>query len=98
MGGEHIFCYNCIHFDNINLCKTRHQFIRPQKARYCHDFVDRTKILKPKEEIPQLAKPLEEVPIAPVEIKLEVKSEIKVKKLTWWQKIIKFLLFWRKNE
>ena len=95
--GEHIFCYNCCHFNDINLCKTRGQLVKPQKGRFCQDFVDKTKILKPKEEIPQPIKPLEEVPM-PVKTQLElsqVKEEIKLRKLTWWQKIFKFLKLWR---
>mgnify|MGYP001569582610 CR=1 FL=1 len=98
MGGQHIFCYNCVHFDSINLCKTRHQFVKAQKGRYCQDFVDKARMDKPKEEIPQPVKPLEEVGVAPVKTQLElsqIKEEMKPKKLTWWQKILKFLLFWR---
>ena len=96
--GEHIFCYNCCHFDGINLCKTRGQLVRPQKGRFCQDFVDKARMDKPKEEIPQPVKPLEEVGVAPVKTQLElsqIKEEMKPKKLTWWQKILKFLLFWR---
>lgn len=102
---EHIFCYNCCHFDDINLCKTRGQLVKPSKGRFCQDFVDKTKILKPKEEIPQPVKieekVLEEVPVAPVETKLELNKEIirppiEVK-LKWWQKILKFLLIFFKG-
>lgn len=95
---DKIFCYNCCHFDSINFCKTRGIFVKARKGKFCQDFVDKTKMLKPKEEILQPVKPLEEVPVAPVKTQLElsqVKEEIKPKKLTWWQKILKFLKLWR---
>jgi len=104
MGTDKIFCYNCIHFNDINLCKTRGQLVRPQKGRYCQDFVDKTKILKPKEEIPQPVKIEEkvpvEVPIAPVKTQLELKSEVihpPIVKLKWWQKILRFLVVFFKR-
>ena len=56
--------------------------------------MDRTKILKPKEEIPQPVKLLEEVPVAPVESKLELSTATQPKiekKLKWWQRILRFL-------
>ena len=91
---KHIFCYNCCHFDEINMCKTRHQFVKAQKGSFCQDFVDKTKIFKPKEEIPQPVKPLEEVPITSVETKLELKPEIKLK---WWQRILRFFIVFFKR-
>ena len=94
-----IFCYDCCHFDSINFCKTRAQFVKSSKAKFCQDFVDKTKVFKPKEEIPQPVKIEEKVPVeVPVKTQLElsqVKEDIKPKKLTWWQKILKFLKLWR---
>lgn len=95
MGGEHIFCYNCIHFDNINMCKTRAQFVKSSKGRYCQDFVDKAKMEKPKEEIPQPVKLLEEVPVAPVKTQLELsKEEIKpeIKKVSLIRKILDWII------
>ena len=105
MGLGKIFCYNCIHFDEINFCKIRNIFIRGNKGRYCQDFVDKPKILKPIKEIPQPVKieekVLEEVPIAPVKTQLELKPEVilpKVEiKLKWWQKILRFFVVFFKR-
>ena len=101
MGTNKIFCYNCCHSDNINFCKFRKIFIRLQKGRYCQDFVDKTKIPKPIEEIPQPVKPIEEVPVTPVETKFELKPEVMPPKpeikLKWWQKILRFLIVFFKR-
>ena len=90
-----IFCYDCCHFDSLHHCKFREIFVKPNRNRFCQDFVDKTKILKPKEEIPQSVKieekVLEEVPVAPVKTQLELTTEQPKpieKKLLWWERII----------
>lgn len=91
MGGQKISCSGCSILDeSINICNKRKVFVRPNKGRYCQDFIDKTKILKPKEEILQPVKieekVLEEVPVAPVKTQLEEIKPIE-RKLSWWRKI-----------
>ena len=93
--GVKIFCLNCGHFNSPHHCKFREIFIKPNRARFCQDFVDRTKILKPKEEIPQPVKIEEkvpvEVPVAPIKSKLELKPE-RIKKVSLIRKILNWLI------
>ena len=91
MSTDKIFCYNCCHFDEINFCKTRRQFVKPKKGKYCQDFVDKTGILKPTEEIPQPVKPLEEIIVAPVKTQLELTTE-KIKRVSLIRKILNWLI------
>lgn len=104
MGGQKIFCNDCTHLDKElgNFCEIRKIFIRLNKGRYCQDFIDKTKITKPKEKIP---KPIKELEEAPVETKLEltpIQELIPTKKikrvslikrlLNWLTRRIKWLL------
>ena len=88
-----VFCYDCGVFDGLHHCKLREIFVKPNRGRFCQDFVDKTKIPKPIEEIPQPVKPLEEVPVEVlVKTQLELAPEqLKPieKKLTWWQNLIR---------
>ena len=89
-----VFCYDCGIFDGLHHCKFREIFVKPNRARFCQDFVDKTKILKPKEEIPQPVKIEEkvpvEVPVAPVKTQLELKP-VEVKKVSLIRKILNWL-------
>ena len=88
MGGQKISCSICSILDeSINICNKRKVFVRPNKGRYCQDFIDRTKIPRP----PQPVKPLEEVPVAPVETKLELKP-VEIKKVSLLRKILNYLI------
>jgi len=88
--GVKIFCLNCGHFNSPHHCKFREIFIKPNRARFCQDFVDKT-ILKPKEEVPQPVKPLEEVPVVPIKTQLELKPE-RIKKVSLIRKILNWLI------
>jgi len=90
-----VFCYDCGNFDSLHHCKFREIFVKPNRGRFCQDFIDKTKILKPKEEIPQPVKieekVLEEVPVVPIQSKLELTTEQSKpieKKLLWWKRIV----------
>lgn len=94
-----IFCKDCGHIDPGlgNMCGFRKIFIKPNKGRFCQDFIPKA--------IPGLVKePPKETIIAPIEEEVPIKTqqelnqpkpEIKPKKLSWWQKILKFLKLWR---
>jgi len=88
--GVKIFCLNCGHFNSPHHCKFREIFIKPNRARFCQDFVDKT-ILKPKEEVPQPVKPLEEVPVVPIKTQLELTTE-KIKKVSLIKRILNYLI------
>ena len=92
--GVRIFCSNCGHFKSPHHCKFREIFIKPNRARFCQDFVDKT-ILKPKEEVPQPVKPLEEVPVVPIKTQLELcPKEVKpeIKKVSLIRRILNYLI------
>jgi len=83
-----VFCYDCGIFDGLHHCKFREIFVKPNRGRFCQNFVDKTKILKPKDEIPQPIKPLEEVLVeVPVKTQLELKPS-EIKKVSLWKRII----------
>ena len=94
-----VFCYVCGVFDGLHHCKLREIFVKPNRARFCQNFVDKTKILKPKEEIPQPVKIEEkvpvEVPVAPVKTQLELTTEKvkpEIKKVSLIRRILNWLI------
>ena len=101
MGGQKISCKDCCHSDEKlgNFCEFRKIFIKPDKGRYCQDFVDKTKIVKPTEGIPIPVKEEVSIEETPVETKLEVTPTKEIKRvslirrlLNWLTRRIKWLL------
>ena len=93
MGGQKISCSGCSILDEAaSLCNKREVFVRPNKGRYCHDFIDKTKITKPKKEIPKSAK--EETPIEemPVETKLEISPTKEIKRVSLIRRLLNWLI------
>ena len=92
MGVQKIFCKDCGHPDEKlgNFCGFRKIFIKPNRGRYCQDFIDKTKITKPKEEIPKPVKEEVSIEEVPVETKQELTPTKEIKRVS----LIKRLLNW----